>query len=157
MTYQAFCDKPIGNQIRVTYNTIDSYINNYLASHLVERLYGFEGMTLCYLSENPNSIITSSIVAKRFNVSKATASQTIHRLEKKGYIKIKPLKEDKRVYQLILTKKGEQRNLDFDTCFKEITRNIEKDFTEEERKTLTSLLEKVLQNIKNENNQEKNV
>lgn len=152
-----FEEKPIGNQIRVTYNMVDNYINSYLANHLVERLYGFEGMTLRYLYENPDSIVTSSLVAKRFNVSKATASQTLHRLEKKGYLKMKPLKEDKRVMQLVLTEKGKRRHQDCSQCFVDITNTIEKDFSKEERETLTFLLKKIIQNITTENTEEKKV
>ncbi|MCI1735368.1 MAG: MarR family transcriptional regulator [Bacilli bacterium] len=142
-----FSSRPLGSQIHLTSNEIGNYIDRYLGSHLGPSLHGIEGMTIGYLSANPNGSLTSKDVVEHFHISKPTASQTLHRLEKKGLITHHDDSKDRRIKRIVLTPKGIARHQKFEACLAVITATLEKDITPEERNTLSFVLNKIIGNI----------
>jgi len=83
-------EKPLGAEIRQTNNLIKAYIDRTLESQLRERLTGIEGMTLGYIFRHQGEEIVAKDIMERSRTSKATTSQTLSGLEKKGYIQMQP-------------------------------------------------------------------
>jgi DNA-binding MarR family transcriptional regulator len=140
-------EKPIGAEIRHTDNLIKAYIDQTLENHLKENLTGIEGMTMGYIFRHQDQEITAKEVMARSRVSKATTSQTLNGLVKKGYIRMSPSKTDKRKKVITLTAKGEQVEAEFNEIFKEISARVKKGITPEEEATVRGILAKIRANV----------
>jgi|GEM_PF-857791 DNA-binding MarR family transcriptional regulator len=139
--------RPLGAEIRRTGNAIKNYIDNVLLTKLNEKLTGVEGMTMVFIFRHQGQDLTARDIMARFDVSKATVSQILHGIEKKGLIAMRPLKDDKRVKIIVLTEKGQKVNEEFTALFAEMNSRIEKNLTEEEKRQLRSTLLKMRENI----------
>jgi MarR family transcriptional regulator, repressor for mepA len=144
---------PLGVEIKRTNKAIKLYIDRYLEAHLKESLTGVEGMTLGYIFHhqtdekgNPRTITAKDVMLNSKNV-KATTSQTLTSLQRKGFIKMVPLKEDQRVKSIVLTEKGREVNKEFNVIFGEINSQISKGITQQEKDSLRAILKKVQANV----------
>jgi len=140
-------EKPIGVEIRHTDNLIKAYIDQTLSNQLEEKLTGIEGMTLGYIFHHQEEEIVAKDVMARSRVSKATTSQTLAGLVKKGYLRMAPSKEDKRKKVITLTEKGEKVEMEFKTIFRAISAQVKKGIGPEEEKTVREILAKIRANV----------
>jgi DNA-binding MarR family transcriptional regulator len=140
-------EKPIGAEIRCTDNLIKTYIDQTLETKLKDDLTGIEGMTLGFIFRHQGEEITAKEVMARSRTSKATTSQTLHGLVKKGYIKMEPSLSDQRKKTITLTPKGVEMQSEFKEIFKEITATVKKGITPEEEKEIRLVLKKIQTNI----------
>lgn len=136
---------PIGALIHQTANYIDTYIDSILSTKDVY-LTAMEGMTMQTIYHKDGPLFAKDIM-KITQVSKATTSQTLNSLVKKGLIIMQTKENDKRSKIIYLTDKGKVTIIKFDLIFSEITKAIEKDFTPEEKETIIRLLEKTRHNV----------
>jgi MarR family transcriptional repressor of mepA len=143
-------EKALGADIRQTNNLIKAYIDRTLESQLEEKLTGIEGMTLGYIFRHQEEEIVAKDVMTRSKVSKATTSQTLSGLVKKGYIRMAPSKEDKRKKVITLTEKGEKVEAEFKAIFTGISAQVKKGVTPEEEKTVREVLAKIRANVEEE-------
>src|SRR5574344_954958 len=143
-------EKPLGAEIRRTDHLIKAYIDQTLEEHLKEELTGIEGMTLGYIFHHQGQEIVAKDVMARSKVSKATTSQTLSGLEKKGYIRMVAAPEDKRKKIITLTAKGEKVEAEFKEIFKEISARVKAGVTPEEEATVRSVLAKIRANLSEE-------
>jgi DNA-binding MarR family transcriptional regulator len=143
-------EKPLGAEIRRTDHLIKAYIDQTLEEHLKEELTGIEGMTLGYIFHHQGQEIVAKDVMARSKVSKATTSQTLSGLEKKGYIRMVASPEDKRKKIITLTAKGEKVEAEFKEIFKEISARVKAGVTPEEEATVRSVLAKIRANLSEE-------
>jgi DNA-binding MarR family transcriptional regulator len=102
---------------------------------------------MVFIFRHQGQDLTARDIMARFDVSKATVSQILHGIEKKGLIAMRPLKDDKRVKIIVLTGKGQKINEEFTVLFAEMNSRIEKNLTEEEKWQLRSILLKMRENI----------
>ena len=79
--------------------------------------------------------------------TKGHISQALSRLQKKGYIKIEQDSEDRRYAHNYLTEEASPIMEKVKKISREIRETIMEGVTEEERKTLTELAEKVMGNL----------
>ncbi|MCI2068096.1 MAG: winged helix DNA-binding protein [Bacilli bacterium] len=139
--------KPLGAELRETSNAVKNYIDNYLQTHLSENLTGIEGMTVGYIFHHSDQAITAKDIMGRSKVSKATMSQTLSSLERKGFIKMEPKKDDKRVKIIVLTDKGQKANEEFRSLFSQINKQIEQGLSDEEMAKMRKTMEKIRLNL----------
>jgi DNA-binding MarR family transcriptional regulator len=139
--------RPLGAEIRRTGNAIKNYIDNVLLTKLNEKLTGVEGMTMVFIFRHQSQDLTARDIMARFDVSKATVSQILHGIEKKGLIVMRPLKEDKRAKIIILTERGQKVNEEFTALFAEMNSRIEQNLTKEEKQELRSVLLRMRENV----------
>ncbi len=139
--------RSIGYTLRKTSNSIKNYIDQSLQQLIVERLTGIEGMTMGFIFHHKGEKITAGDIMLRSHVNKATTSQTLNGLVKKGYIEMNPDKNDKRVKLISLTKLGEEINKEFDEAFKKINAKIENGLQDEDKENLYRYLEIIEKNI----------
>jgi MarR family transcriptional regulator, organic hydroperoxide resistance regulator len=143
-------EKPLGAEIRQTNNLIKAYIDKTLEEQIEEDLTGIEGMTLGYIFRHQDQEITAKDVMARSKVSKATTSQTLNGLEKKGYIQMLPTKGDKRKKVIRLTAKGEKVEAEFKEIFTGISARVKAGITPEEEAMLRNILKKIRENVSEE-------
>jgi DNA-binding MarR family transcriptional regulator len=140
-------EKPLGLEIRFTSNLIKSYVDQELEKKLSYKLTGIEGMTMGYIFRHDKEEITAAAVMEKSHASKATTSQTLAGLVKKGYIKMIPSPSDKRKKIISLTKEGQEVEAEFKEAFVEIGKEVKKGLSEEDEKKIREILKKVQQNV----------
>ncbi len=98
--------------------------------------------------------LTVSELAQELGVAYSTASVSIKRMEKSGYVQKKADKNDKRITYIYLTEKGKsvpeniKRNMDLQENI------ITKGMTENEIMLLSDLLDKIVENYESEANKD---
>lgn len=137
---------PLGANIHQTANCIDCFISYYLSHNSNTELTAMEGMTLKSIYKAAQPVFAKDIM-RVTRLSKATTSQTLSSLVRKGLVKMTEKEDDKRSKIITLTDKGRETILEFDESFAEITAICEKGFSEEERQQLLYLLGKIRNNV----------
>lgn len=131
----------------MTSNAVKTYIDQVLEEKLKDRLTGIEGLTMGYLFKHEGSETTAQELMAHSHSSKATTSQTLSGLEKKGYIVMQPSQKDKRKKAIVLTEKGEEVHQEFQTIFKDVTATVKENVTPEEEATVRAVLKKIQANV----------
>ena len=109
-------------------------------------LYNIDILILLYL-DRAGQFNTSKDIMKLNMFTKGHISQALSRLQKKGYIKIEQDSEDRRYAHNYLTEEASPIMEKVKKISREIRETIMEGVTEEERKTLTELSEKVIGNL----------
>lgn len=91
---------------RTFINTMETSVQELAKKHGVEHLAGPQGFTVSYLFENRDKEIFVKDIEERLKISKSVASNLIKRMEKNGFIQVKPSLKDKRYKQIVLTELG---------------------------------------------------
>ena len=91
---------------RTLINTMESQIQELAKAQGVEHLAGPQGFTVSYLFENRDKEVFIKDIEERLRISKSVASNLIKRMEKNGFIQVKPSLKDKRYKQIVLTELG---------------------------------------------------
>ncbi len=91
---------------RTFINTMETRVQELAKKHGVEHLAGPQGFTVSYLFENRDKEIFIKDIEERLRISKSVASNLIKRMEKNGFIQVKPSLKDKRYKQIVLTELG---------------------------------------------------
>ena len=91
--------------------------------------------------------LTFGELTQRINRDKSTTTSLVKKLEEKGLVQIKKNPADSRIKMVSLTKEGEKLNSLTTKISEELISSSLKDFTEEEKNTLLSLLIKLSGNI----------
>ena len=98
---------------------------------------------LILIGENPDGIRQKAI-AERVGINPSSASELIDKLESDGYIERKVDPNDKRATLLFLTEKGQARAAEVSDEREAMFKDIFSPLTEEEKQTLSDLLDKLL-------------
>jgi len=139
--------KHLASETKMATHAIRSYIDKVLSEKLSEKLTGVEGMTMGYFFHHQDRVLTAHSVMDRFHITKATASQTLNGLRKKGLILMNSLPSDKRIKRIVLTAKGQEVQAEFKVIFTSINEEIEKGISGEEKTTFRAVLSKMMDNI----------
>lgn len=91
---------------RTLINTMESQIQELAKAQGVEHLAGPQGFTVSYLFENRDKEVFIKDIEERLRISKSVASNLIKRMEKNGFIEVRPSLRDKRYKQIVLTELG---------------------------------------------------
>ncbi|MBQ9029904.1 MAG: MarR family transcriptional regulator [Parasporobacterium sp.] len=97
------------------------------------------------IGEQPDGIRQKE-VAQKAGINQSSASELINKLESTGYIERKVDPADKRATLLFLTEKGTARAAEIEDERAEAFQNVFSALTEEEKETLSGLLDKLLDN-----------
>jgi MarR family transcriptional regulator, repressor for mepA len=143
-------EKPLGVEIRLTGNMIKNFIDQTIQANLKENITGIEGMVLGYIFHHDDHEITSKDVMERNRASKATTSQTLNNLAKKGYLAMSPSSIDHRKKIITLTPKGIEVENEFKEIFKEISIQVRKGITLEDEANVKRILKLIRSNVTTE-------
>lgn len=101
-----------------------------------------------------NEGINQKELSLMLKIDKATTARAIKRLTERGYVLRKNDSDDRRSYRLYMTDSGRRIALEILKTGKQVEEILTKGFSDEDKKALISLLEKVAKNagsIKSEN------
>lgn len=136
----------IGYEIRTIHNLIGMHANHHRCKMMSE-LTPMQAWVIGFLSDRQDLDIYQRDIEEEFNVSRATASNLLQLMEKKGLILRKSVEHDGRLKKIILTEKA----IGFHKIAMEDMRMIEEllvqGMSEEEVKQLKRLLVLMHQNV----------
>ncbi len=110
----------------------------------------FSGQQDIVLTLDCEEGLTLSALAKRLDVAVATASISVKRMEKAGFIVRKPDENDARVTRLYLTEKGKNAPQNVKTKIDSVEDIFKKGMNKEEIDVLSSLLDRAIDNFMKE-------
>ena len=130
-----------------------SHIHSITADFLIEKLKekglpdfaSSHGNILFQLSRFPK--ISMNELAEKINRDKSTTTVLVRKLEAEGFVKTFSSDSDKRTKFITLTEKGSQYNKLTKEISQSLNKTFYKGFTEQEKETFVSLLEKINKNF----------
>lgn len=133
---------------------VDRHLRRYVEKQVDQTgVYREQHMMLMWLGCNPGA--TQAQVAKGRDISPAAATNALQKLEKEGYIERQADEKDSRANHVQITDKGQQVIEQSKRIFQEIDDAIYEGFSEEELLKLQSFYERILHNLKNKLEEEK--
>ncbi len=105
---------------------------------------------LVYLHTHQNTDVFQKDLEEEFSVRRSTMSKVLTSLEEKGYIKRVSVKEDKRLKKIIITSKADSLIGSLKNDRNKLETKIVKGISEGELCTLRTLLDKIKENLKEE-------
>lgn len=146
MRYKKHCGPPprgfIGPRIMCLSKLLRQSFNEIAAEQGL-----FSGQQDIVLALVENEGITLSELAKLLDVSSATASVSIKRMEKAGFIIKKADQNDARITRLYPTEKAKQAPENIKNKMDSLESILKKNMTEEQTQQLSDLLELAIQNL----------
>ena len=104
---------------------------------------------LLYLQQHGGRVPQHEL-AEFLRVKPSTVNGVLDRMEEKGLVRRSVSGRDARRRFITLTEKGEEQHALFQRCFLETEEAMVRGFSQEERETLCALLDRVIQNLKEE-------
>ncbi|MDD6619480.1 MAG: MarR family transcriptional regulator [Eubacteriales bacterium] len=146
MHFKKPCGPPPEGMIGPRVNFLSKLIRRTFNEALAEQgLFSGQQDIVFYLVENEG--VTLSQLAENLGVSVATASVSVKRMEKSGFIEKKPDRDDARIIRLYPTEKARVAPENVRNHMNSLETVLSKDMTEEEAMLLSSLLERAIQNM----------
>lgn len=138
--------KYIGHKIRIVSNMIKRYTDDNLrlprSKDITTMVIGF-----LYESELEKKEVFQKDIREKFGMSRSAVTGLVDRMEEKGLVVRKKAQKDGRLKKVVLTKKcRETCDVTF-AALKSLEDMLVKGFSEKEKDTLMTLLEKVYKNI----------
>lgn len=136
----------IGYKIRLIHNKVHKTME---AKRLANEgnLTGMQSWTLGYLCKNRARDIYQKDIESEFSISRATASNMLAGMERKGLICRVAVEHDARLKKIELTEKAEIIVAKANKDMHEMEERLKKGMSEEEIATFHALLDKVIRNI----------
>ena len=95
-----------------------------------------------------NGVCTQNSIADAMEISAATVTVSLKKLEKGGYIEKRISPEDGRSNLIVLTPKGEEVVVQSKKLFEEVDRKMFETMTEVEQEQLHQYMERIINNLK---------
>lgn len=138
----------VGYKIRLIHNQVHKDMEaKRLANEESFALTRMQRWTVGYLKEHENQAVYQRDIEAEFKVSRATASNMLSVMERKGLLERRPVEHDARLKQLVLTESGRTiiERASFD--MKEMEERLIAGFSPEEVKQFHGMLDRVLKNL----------
>ena len=132
-----------GPRFRMLHWSTDQIINEAL---LKMDLTASQGHIMCFLAHSPKPPCSKDL-EEHFHLSHPSISGTLSRLEKKGFIELKPDEEDRRCKRIHILPKGLQCHQQILQTVQNIEKQIIQDFTPEEQAQFSAFLERAMSNM----------
>lgn len=138
-------NKSIGKKIGILSRSQQIYFSNNLKKYSIGHS---QITTLHYISHHDG--LTQYELIKHLQLNKSSVTTQLNNLEKNGYITRKIYKSDKRERKIFITEKTKQIKDSLHEVFTSWSNILTKGFTETERELSYKLLNKMIDNTKNE-------
>ena len=149
----------LGLEFKQTSKVIKAYVGKLICDNLNEhkvKVSATEGIILHYVYDHGDHVVSSKDLMQAIGVSKATMSQTLASLIRKGLIEFEEWPEDGRVKRVLLTKKGQSLEEDIDKALNDADRFFKEAFSQDELEELRSLMRKLREYVQdNQKTEEK--
>ena len=93
----------IGYKIRLIHNQIHKRMEEKKLENEKEPLTGKQRWTLRYLSEHEGQAVYQRDIEEAFKISRATASNMLSVMERRGFIERQPVEHDARLKKIVMT------------------------------------------------------
>ena len=140
----------IGWHIKVLSNLIKREVGNCGCEKCSDELTGNNMFIIGYLAKNGGKDVFQKDLEEIFSVRRSTMSAIILRMEKKGFLVRESVAYDARLKKLVLTEKGKRIHEMIESKVAETEEKLSACLSEDEKKTLCFLLEKLRQNLKSD-------
>ncbi len=143
----------IGPMVRMIHTAIDRQINTRVQEM---ELTSAQIFVLHYINRNSDKDVFQKDIEKHFELSHATVSGLISRLEAKGFIECLPAKNDKRYKRLCVTEKARCYDEQMRQHIDQVEKQALEGFSDEDIRQLQSYLDRILANLGIDLAEEKN-
>ena len=140
-------DDTIGYQIRLIHNEIHKRMEAKRLKNEGEPLTGMQRWILGYLSRQQNQGVYQRNIEEEFHISRATASNMISVMERRGLIQRKPVEHDARLKQLVMTELGQSLINRAHEDISQMEQLLTQGFSEEEITALKEYLKRIVDNL----------
>lgn len=140
----------IGSQIKSLSNLIIREIGNCAYGKSKDEATGNNMFIIRYLAQRKNEDVYQKDLEEFFSVRRSTMSNIILRMEQKGFLIREPVSCDRRLKKLILTEKGQNLHAMMESIVFQTEEKLTSGFSEEEKETLSRLLEKLRRNLESD-------
>lgn len=139
-------ENSVGYQIRLIHNRIHKQMEVKRMENEGD-ITGMQRWAMGYLKEHLNENIYQKDIEREFKVSRATASNMLQVMERKGLIKRETVSHDARLKKISLTPKAKNMAQKAEEDVQEMEKQILAGFDEEQIAQLKSYLSQILENI----------
>ncbi len=137
----------IGYKIRLIHNQIHKRMEAKKQENEKEPLTGMQCWTLGFLRDHDGKDIYQKDIEMEFSVSRATASNMLAVMERKGLVRRETVEHDARLKKLVLTDKARTMVERSEQDMREMEALLEKGLSDEEVKDLKKYLDRMLLNL----------
>ena len=141
----------IGWQIKVLSNLIKREVGNSDCEKDLDELTGNNMFIIGYLAIYGEKDLFQKDLEEFFSVRRSTMSAIILRMEKKGFLIRESVSYDARLKKLVLTEKGKHIHEMIESRIMDTEEKLAAGLSEDEKRTLCFLLEKLRRNLELEN------
>ena len=141
----------IGWQIKVLSNLIKREGGNSDCEKDLDELTGNNMFIIGYLAKYGEKDLFQKDLEEFFSVRRSTMSAIILRMEKKGFLIRESVSYDARLKKLVLTEKGKHIHEMIESRIMDTEEKLAAGLSEDEKRTLCFLLEKLRRNLELEN------
>ena len=144
----------ISSLIAQIHTEATNFLDSQLKTEGMTQISTSHGFILFTLSQNKNEDsselkpMTMSEIAQNVDKDKSTTTVLIEKLVKLGYVQREKSKIDSRVSFISLSEKGKSYTKRMEQISKELSEKFYADFSEDEKKTVFSLLKKIQSNFR---------
>jgi DNA-binding MarR family transcriptional regulator len=132
-----------GHYFRILHSSTDQTISNALADM---ELTSAQGHIMGYLVHSPQPPCARDI-EEAFQLSHPTVSGLLARLERKGFIELRPDPNDRRCKRIFILPKGQQLQATMHSAIQSIETRLVQDFSPEEKELFTQFLLRAIHNV----------
>ena len=140
----------IGSQIKSLSHLIMREVGNRACGKYSDEATGNNMFIIGYLAHRTGQDIFQKDLEEFFSVRRSTMSNIILRMEQKGFLIREPVPHDRRLKKLVLTEKGEKLHAVMESIVFQTEEKLTLGFSEEEKETLSRLLEKLRLNLESD-------
>ena len=139
----------VGYKIRLLHNQLHKRMeyNEKQSEAETGDLTRMQRFTIGYLHHNTDRDIYQKDLEAEFAISRATASNMLAVMERKGLIKRESVEHDARLKKLVLTEKAKQMNRQVEQAILETERLLTKGMSENDKRNLHRYLDQMIQNL----------
>ena len=136
----------VGYKMRLIHNRIHKQMETKRIENEGD-ITGMQRWTLGYLNDHVDMEIYQKDIEQEFKVSRATASNMLQLMERKGLIVRESVSHDARLKKISLTEKAKNMVAKSDADIREMEQLITKGFHKEETEQLKHYLDRIMENI----------
>ncbi len=141
-------DDTIGYQIRLIHNEIHKRMEAKRIENEGEPLTGMQRWILGYLSKKQNEGVYQRTIEEEFHISRATASNMISVMERRGLVLRQSVEHDARLKRLVLTELGQSLIDRANQDISQMEALLTKGFSKEEVTALKHDLKRIADNLR---------
>lgn len=139
----------VGYKLRLLHNQLQNHIEHQKEKneHMIGDLTRMQRFTIGFLYHHSDRDVYQKDLETEFAVSRATASNMLAVMERKGLIKREPVVHDARLKKLVLTEQATQMHRQIQLDIMETERLLTNGLSEDDKRQLHRYIDVMIQNL----------